>query len=229
MSTPSSPSAQFNNDTGILSSVMPNRGRTKFLRGVAILFLVFGGIGSMSVCIEVLLEFHARHSWPVAQGIVIAQEVKSNQDIPGNLSRHTNYWVEYEVRFGVPAGRCLTGTIYGDGRDPMPCWGIVRTRVTDSPKTAHEWLSHHLRNSTVEVLHDPTGPGIKIANESLWLVYPWQRILVMFVWMGFFLASFNMTQRRLRYLERLPEDYDASLPTSSRPAQPDDSVELKLS
>jgi hypothetical protein len=228
MSTPSS-SLPIDRDNGILASVMPNRGRTKFLRGAAGLFLIFGVIGSISVGVDALLEFHARHSWPIAQGIVIAQEVKSNQDVPANLSRHTTYWAEFEVRFSVPADQCLTGTIYDNEREPMRCGGIIRTRPTDSPRTAYSWLSRHLRNSAVGILHDPNGPDIKIAGESRWLVYRWDKVLVVFVWVAVFLPSFLITQRRLRYLQMLPEDYDASPPASSPPAGPDDLIDLKLS
>ena len=228
MSTPSSP-LPFDNDNGIVASAMPNRGRTKFLRGVAGLFLIFGVMGSISVGVEALVEFHARHSWPIAQGIVIMQDVKSNQDLPGNLSRHTTYWAEFEVRFSVPADHCLTGEIYDNDGDPMRCGGVIRTRPTDSPRTAYDLLSHHLRNSSVAILHDPSGPDIRIAGESPWLVYRWDKVLVMFVWMAFFLPFFIITQRRLRYLQTLAEDYDASPPASSPPAGPDDLIDLKLS
>ena len=104
MSTPSVPSSQPVNDTGILDPLMPNRGRTEFLRGVALLFLGIGVLGCLSVGASVLSEFHARHSWPVAQDLVIGEDVKSNKGRRGNITRYTNYRVEYEVRFGVPAG-----------------------------------------------------------------------------------------------------------------------------
>src|SRR6266404_3734769 len=165
---PSVPSSQPVNDTGFLATLMPNRGRTLFLRGVARLFLVIGILGCLSVGARVYLEFHARHSWPVAQGAVVAKDLKSNKGSPGNLSRYTSYWIEYEVRFGVPADQCLTGTISSDDREPLPCWGIVRTRSTDSPATAYEWLKRHPLNSAVEILHDLNGPNIKIAGESPW-------------------------------------------------------------
>src|SRR5579862_5485030 len=85
-------SSQPVNDIGFLAQLMPNRGRARFLRGVARLFLAIGILGSISVGASVFLEFHARHSWPVAQGVVVAKDVKTNKDIPGNLKRRTNYW-----------------------------------------------------------------------------------------------------------------------------------------
>jgi hypothetical protein len=228
VSTPSGPLSQPVNDTGFLTQLMPNRGRTRFLRGVALFFLVIGVLGCLSVGASVISEFHARHSWPVAQGLVIAKDVKSSKDRPGNTIRYTKYWVEYEVRFGVPASQCLTGTIYGDEREPLPCWGIARTRSTDSWATANAWLSRHPLNSAVGILHDPDGPNIKIVGESSWVVYPWTGILGMFGWTAFFLTFLNVAQRRLKFLETLPEDYDVSPPPSRRP-RPDDLIDLKLS
>ena len=229
MSIPSVRSSQPVDDNGFLAQLMPNRGRARFLRGVARLFLAIGILGSISVAARVNSEFHARHSWPVAQGVVTAKDVKSNKDMPGNLNRRTNYWIEYEVRFAVPAGQCLTGTIYGDEREPLPCWGIARTRSTDSSATAYQWLMRHPLNSDVGILHDPAGPKIKIVGEPFWLVYPVTEILGMSGWVAFFLGFLHVTQRRLQFLETLPDDYDASPPPASQPPRPDDVIDMKLS
>ena len=226
---PSVRSSQPVDDNGFLAQLMPNRRRAQFLRGVARLFLAIGILGSISVGARVISEFHARHSWPVAQGVVTAKDVKSNKDSPGNLSRPTNYWIEYEVRFALPAAQCLTGTISGDEREPLPCWGIARTRSTDSSATAYQWLMRHPLNSAVGILHDPAGPNIKIAGESFWLVYPVKGILGMSGWVAFFLGFLHVTQRRVQFLETLPDDYDASPPPASKPPGPNDLIDMKLS
>jgi len=228
MATPSLPSSQPVNESAFFRVLMPNRGRTRFLRGAVLLFLAFGALGSLSVTVRVLSEFYARHRWPVAQGVVTAAEVKSYTG-PSSRDHVTHHFVEYEVRFAVPADQCLTGTIYGDEREPLPCWGIVRTRSTDSSATANAWLERHRLNSSVGVLHDPSGPEVKIVGESPWLVYPVKGILTMSAWMAFFLTFLNITQRRLQFLETLPEDYDASPPPSSQPPGPNDLIDLKLS
>jgi Protein of unknown function (DUF3592) len=227
MSTPSLPSSQPVNENAFFSVLMPNRGRTRFLRGAVLIFLAFGVLGCLFVTVGVLSEFYARHRWPVAQGVVTAAEVKSYTG-PSSRDHVTHYFVEYEIRFAVPADECLTGTIYGDEREPLPCWGIVRTRSTDSSATANAWLQRHRLNSAVGVLHDPTGPDVKIVGESPWLVYPVKGISIMSAWMAFFLTFLNITQRRLQFLETLPEDYDAS-PPSSQPPGPNDLIDLKLS
>src|SRR6267378_1317384 len=228
MSTPSLPSSQPVNENTFFNVLMPNRGRTRFLRGAILLFLAFGALGSLSVTVRVLSEFYARHRWPVAQGVVTAAEVKSYTG-PSSRDHVTHHFVEYEVRFAVPADQCLTGTIYGDEREPLICSGIVRTRSTDSSTTANAWLERHRLNSSIGVLHDPNGPDVKIVGESPWLVYPVKGILTMSAWMAFFLTVLKITQRRLQFLETLPEDYDASPPPSSQPPGPNDLIDLKLS
>src|ERR1700746_456107 len=84
---PSIRSSQPVDDGGFLAQLMPNRGRARFLRGVARLFLAIGILGSISVGARVILEFHARHSWPVAQGVVTAKDVKSKKEMPGHINR----------------------------------------------------------------------------------------------------------------------------------------------
>jgi len=228
MSTPSLPSSQPPNDSNFFTVLMPNQGRTRFLRGVILFFLVVGALGCLSVGVRVLSEFHARHNWPVAQGQVTAVDEKSYTG-PSSRDHVTHYFVEYEVRFAVPAEQCLTGTTLVNDGEPPSCVGIVRTRSTDSSATANEWLTRHPLNSAVGILHDPNGPDVKIVGESSWLVYPVKGILTMSGWMAFFLTFLNITQRRLRFLETLPEDYDASPPPSSEPPGPNDLIDLKLS
>ena len=218
MSTPSFPSSRQVNENTFFDVLMPNLGRTRFLRGAVLLFLAFGALGCLSVTVRVLSEFYARHRWPVAQGVVTAAEVKSYSG-PSSRDHVAHYFVEYEVRFAVRADQCLTGTIYGDEREPLPCWGIVRTRSTDSSATANAWLERRRLNSPVGILHDPTGPDVKMVVESAWLVYPVKGILTMSAWMAFFLTFLNITQRRLQFLETLPEDLrrvSAALITTSR-------------
>jgi hypothetical protein len=210
---------------GFYSALMPNRGKTRFLRGVIRFFLVVGVILCLSVGIKIFAEFHARHSWLITQGEILAAHL--NKFYAGSGRQHyPNYYVEYEVRFAVPVNECLTGTISSNALEHFPCWGTVRTRNTSSELTANDWLMRYPLNSSVRILHDPHGSGVKIAGESPWLAYPWTEISVTFAWMAFFLTFFNITQRRLQYLETLPDDYDESLP---QPPRPNDLIDLKLS
>ncbi len=114
--------------------------------------------------------------------------------------------------------------MYGE-QDPMPCAGLVRTRSSDSPHTVYQWLTHgHALNARVQVLHDPNGPGVKIAGESAWLVYRWDKIFTLGGLLIFFFVAHAVVQRRLVYLETLPESYTARPQTG-----PDRPIDLKLS
>jgi uncharacterized protein DUF3592 len=218
-------------DNGFLVQLLPNRGRARFLRGFIWIFLAVGVLAGLSLIWDVYADLHARHTWPVADGEVVSASQKDSKGVPGATSteKHTRYWVEYEVRFAVLADQCKTGTVSADEQDSMPCWGIVRTRSTSSPYTVYDWLIHgYPRNSHVQILHNPNGPEVKIAGESAWLVYRWDKIFLMSGWLAFFLTFHTIVQRRLEYLETLPEDYDAFPSRSSPQPGPDDLVDLKL-
>src|SRR6476661_9775923 len=216
MSTSSFPSSQPANDSNFFTALMPNQGRTKFLRSAILLFLGCGALAWIVIAVRTFSEFHARHSWPVAQGYVTAVKVKSYTG-PSSRDHVSHYFVEYEVRFALPAEQCLTGTTFVIDGEPPLCEGIARTRTTDSETLANSWFERHRFNPPVGVLHDPNGPGVKIVGEPAYLVYPWKEIFGMSGWMIFFGTFFIITQRRLRYLETLPENYDVSPPSQSQP------------
>lgn len=131
-----------------MAVLMPNRGRAMFLRGVVLLFLFVGALGCLSIVMRVLSEFHARHNWPVAQGLVTAANVKSFRG-PSSRDRVEHYFVEFEIRFAVPAEQRLTGTSFVKDPDPPSCVGIVRTCSTNSHALANTWLGRHSINSVV--------------------------------------------------------------------------------
>jgi hypothetical protein len=208
--------------------LMPNRGRTRFLRTAILLFLAGGTLGWIAIAARVFSELHARHSWPVAQGYVTDVHVKSYTG-PSLRDHVSHYFVENEVRFAVPAEQCLTGTTLVMDRHLPLCVGIARTRTTSSEALANSWFERHRFNEAVGVLHDPNGPGVKIVGEPAYLVYPWKEIFGMSAWMIFFLTLLVITQRRLRYLETLPENYDAPPPSQSPLSRADDLINMKLS
>ena len=198
------------------------------MRAAILVFLAGGAVAWVAIAARVFSEFHARHGWPVAQGYVTAVNVRSYTG-PSSRDRVSHYFVEYEVRFAVPAEQCLTGTTFViDGKPPL-CEGIARTRTTDSEALANSWGERHRFNPPVEVLHDPNGPRVKIVGEPAYLVYPWKEIFGMSGWMIFFLTFLIITQRRLEYLDTLPENCDASAPTQSQLPRNDDLTNLKLS
>jgi hypothetical protein len=206
---------------------MPNRGSAKFLRRAILLFLLIGAIGCLFLVARVLSEFHARHSWPVAPGRVTAATLKSYRG-PSIRDHVDHYFVEYEVSFAVPTEQCLTGTTFVIDREPPACVGTVRTRTTNSAALANTWLERHSPNSSVDVLHDPNGPGVKIVGEPASLVYPVRDMGIMSGWVIFFLIFLSVTQRRLEYLNSLPDNYDSSPSAAPQPPAGEDLIDLKL-
>ena len=51
---------------GFYRALMPNRGKTRFLRGVIRFFLLVGIIICLSAGTKIFAEFHARHSWLIS-------------------------------------------------------------------------------------------------------------------------------------------------------------------
>jgi hypothetical protein len=227
MDIPDAASLQVEKDSKLFSVLMPNRGRARFLRGVILPFLFFGVVGCLSVGTKVWLEFHARHSWPIAPGQMTAATVKTFTG-PSTRDHVYHYYVEYEVRFAVPVEQCRTGTTFVSERDPVACVGTARTRTTNSGALANAWLERYLPNASIEVLHDPNGPGVKIVGEPASIVYPVREIVIVSAWMAIFLICLNITQRRLEYLKTLPEDFDSSQPSPPPPGGNNDLVDLKL-
>jgi hypothetical protein len=228
MATPNVSSFYLADDNTFFTAILPNRGRTRFVRAAILLFLAVGALGWVAITARVFSEFHARHSWPDAQGYVTDVKVRSYTG-PSSSDHVPHYYVEYEVRFAVPIEQCLTGTTFILDQKPPLCEGIARTRTTNSQALANTWFERHRFNAAVGVLHDPNGPRVKIAGEPVSLVYPWREISGMSGWMIFFGTFFIITQRRLRYLETLPENYDSSQPFQSPPPRDDDLIDMKLS
>jgi len=211
-------------DSGIIAQILPNRGTAGFFRWIIRIFLAIFLLAAMVQAWDIYAELHVRRTWPVANGQIVSVTQRDSKGFPGYANKRTRYWVEYEVRFAVPASQCKTGAIHGE-TDSMTCSGIVRTRSTDSPSAAYQWLNQGYRlNSHVQVLHDPNGPGVKIAGESAWLVYRWDKICTLGGLLAFFLIAHAVVQRRLEYLETLPEKYTAPPQTG-----PDGPIDLKLS
>ena len=211
-------------DTGVMAQLLPNRGQTRFFRLVIRIFLGVFLLAALSQAWDIYSELHARQTWPGAPGEIVSATQRDSKGVPGNASKRTRYWLEYEVRFAVPVEQCRTGRIYGE-QDPMPCAGIIRTRSTDSPATVFQWLIHgHALHSRVQVLHDLNGPGVRIAGESAWLIYRWDKIFTLAGLLAFFFIGHTVVQRRLEYLETLPENYTAPPQTG-----PDGPIDLKIS
>ena len=168
----------------------------RVLRGVTAIFLAFGALAAAPIVWVVVADLHARHVWPHASGELIAISEQSSAGV-ARASRRTRYWVQFDVRYLVPAGRCRTGGAKDSGPGLIACTGTVRTRSTQSASTAGRWMRDTFQLRAVDVLYDPEGSEIKIAGEPVWLRYQWDAIGALVIWFVVFGGIFAVSQRRL--------------------------------
>ena len=113
MSTPNISAPEPADGNGFLAQLLPNRGRARFLRVFIRIFLAVGVIGGLSLIWDVYADFHARHTWPVADGEVLSASQKSfKRDSGGN-----QYGKAHEVLGGIRSEICCAGRSMQDGHN----------------------------------------------------------------------------------------------------------------
>lgn len=213
-----------------MSTLFPNTAYVRLWRVVVRLFLFFGAIAALQQLWGIASEIHARYSWPTAPGAIVSAHIEDDNEMAGKIidSRHTHYWMEYEVRFAVSEDQCRTGAFYGGPGMSMPCAGKVRTRSTRSQQQIWQWMrAPSISGHSVTVLHNPNGPEIKIAGSSVWIFYPWTNSVLAFVLVIGFSILHAFLQRRLKYLESHPETQTS--PAETRPPDENELTSLDLS
>ena len=195
--------------SGWLTAIFPNSGYARLLKVVAGIFLAAGIFGLADRIVTIGVDLHARHTWPSTDGEIVSAKQSDDHSNPSfrvSLSSRTRYWVEYEVRFAIPDGQCRTGIIYTGRSETMSCYGVIRTRSTQSTSRSYAWLIHgyHVAER-VRVLYNPDGPEIKIAGESIWLRYNVEWLVLNILWVFVFLLFYAFANSRLAYFRSHPE------------------------
>jgi hypothetical protein len=214
-------------DPGLLARLMPNRTRAKFLGFAAWFSIAIGLLAGISALSAIFSSAYAHWHWPVVKGDILSYEEKSGER-PGSSNPHNVYWIEFRVEFDPGKLGCTTGNEWGVPK-ALSCIGVIRTLSTSSWTSAQSWIKRHPHNSLANFLYDPRTGRLRFADETVWDVCPQEDILILLVGGGFGLLLRVAVQRRLRFLGSMPEDYDASPPTSSNPSRPDELTDLKLS
>jgi hypothetical protein len=222
-------------DASLASKLIPNRAYARIWRGLAIFFLIIAAWASANPLGALFSELHARLRWSRVEGQVSSAVLKSaaeNRSPGGNPSIsafRTVYWVEFEVAFNSPAG-CRTG-IESAPASAMAfhCFAEIRTIPSRSPTKSYDWVRNHGQGSPVQLLYDSRGPGVKLADQSLFDALPWNKLIGALAMVAFGFAALTAAQRRLRELAYLPKDQDLPAPPSSQEPRPDDLIDLKLS
>jgi hypothetical protein len=184
--------------------IVPDASRARLWTLVAGFFLIVGCLALSERVWTLAADWHARRTWPSADGEIVSGTQQDDSDLSrkvGSIRGRTRYWVEYHVRFAVPAERCRTGAISEAPSQPMPCQGVVRTRSTQSTAEVFQWFLHGYQvNQRVQVLWNPEGTGtsdIKIAGEPLSLWYNLDRLALSVLWVLGFGALWLFFRRRV--------------------------------
>ena len=222
---PTNAAPETGDDSVLLTNFMPNRTHARLWRFVARVFIGMGIVFGVQLLGALNAEIYARHHWPSAEAMVLKLDDKSGAQVGGHQT--TVYWMKIEVAFAVPVTQCKTGTYWVPSQ--FPCIGIISTLPTQSWAEAQTWLRRHPPSSSTQVRYDPLGPNIRFVDESLWDVYSWRKFVALLVLLILGVVLHRSAQRRLRYLETLPEDYDASPPPSPDEHGPNEIIDLKLS
>lgn len=189
--------------SALKAALMPNVAYARLWKLMAGIFLLAGVLALLERVWVLTSDIHARQTWPVADGQIVSAKQQDDSELPGRLRGHTRYWVEYEVRFAVPAERCRTGIIYEGPGDSMPCHGIVQTRSTQSTAEVFQWFLHGLHvNEPVKVHWNPEGTAsteVKIAGESIWLRYNFGRLIFSVIWVLGFGTLYLYSRREIVY------------------------------
>ena len=219
--------------SGWVTTLFPNSGHAHLLKLMAGFFLAAGMFGFANHVATIFADLHARRTWPSADGTIVSANQTDDDTNPSSkvsLSDRKRYWVEYEVSFAVPEDQCRTGIIYTSPSETMPCHGIIRTRSTQSTYRAYAWLIHGYHvNERVRVLHNPNGPEIKIAGESIWLRYNTDRLILNALWVLVFFGLYAFAGRRLAYFRSNPKAETASTQPGSLADDRDRLTDLDLS
>jgi hypothetical protein len=206
------------------SALFGNEGNARMWRALSGLFLAVGVLALLIHIWDVFADLRARRNWPITDGEIVSAQQRDDSDLSlktGSISSRTRYWIEYEVRFAVPQDRCMNGISYsGPSGSGTSCSGIVRTRSTQSAHKCYQWLIHgYYPNEPVKVLYNPNGADIKIAGESIWLRFNFDRLTVDVLWVLAFGVLYAFSQHRLHYLENHPETKIAQTDPQSRDKQ----------
>jgi hypothetical protein len=213
------------------STLFGNAGYCRLWKLVAAVFLIAGIVGLLDHAWTISSDLEARRTWPSAQGEILSAEQRDDSKLSsksGSLSNRTRYWVEYEVRFALPEEQCRSGIVYENPTGSVTCSGFVRTRSTQSTRQAFDWLLHgYSLNQPVTVLYDPNGPEIKIADQSIWLRYNFERLIGNVLWVIVFFSLYVFARGRLEYFKTHPQA--ETVPTGQDPTDKYKLTSLDLS
>ena len=119
------------------------------------------------------------HQWPAASATVYSMREESREVRP-NSTRQRNFqvfWMEFLVVLDLPQGQCPGSMVPLTSEEPQ-CTGTVKTPEVKSRADALDWVKRHPRGSKVTVHYDPQSDRIAFGGESIFNIYPWDKITI---------------------------------------------------
>jgi hypothetical protein len=160
----------------MLSSITPTQ--TKGLRAGGYFLLLIGLLSALG-WLGVIWEYYVmEHQWPAASATVYSIREDSREVRPSS-TRQRNFqvfWMEFLVVLDLPQGQC-PGSMVPLTSEQAQCTGTVKTPEVKSRADAIEWVRRHPRGSKVIVHYDPQGERMAFGGESIFSIYPWNKII----------------------------------------------------
>lgn len=212
-------------NSAFLAQLIPDRVRAKFMRFAAWFCITVGLLAGVSALQKIAFAAYAHSHWAMVRGDILSYAEKRGER-PGSHT-HDVYWIEFRVEFDPGTLGCTTGAYWGVPKE-FSCIGSINTLSASSWRSSQQWISRHPPNSTASFLYEPASGRLRFADETVGDVCPPENIVILLVASGFGLLLLFAVRRRMRFLQTMPEDYQApSAPSGG--SDPNQMTDLNLS
>jgi hypothetical protein len=158
------------------SSITPQQATG--LRAAGYLAFLIGLLSALGWMNVVRQDYVMEHQWPSASATVYSMRENSREVRPAS-TRQRNYqvfWMEFLVVLDLPQGQCPGSMVPLTTQEPQ-CTGTVKTPEVKSRADAVEWVRRHPQGSKVIVHYDPQSQRMAFGGESIFNIYPWNKIV----------------------------------------------------
>ena len=159
------------------SSITP--AQASGLRAAGYLAVFIGLMSALGWINVIRQDYVMEHQWPAASATVYSIRENSREFKPVS-TRQRNYqvfWMEFLVILDLPQGQCPGSMVPLTSQEPQ-CTGTVNTPEVKSRADALDWVRRHPRGSKVTVHYDPQSDRMAFGGESIFNVYPWDKITI---------------------------------------------------
>jgi hypothetical protein len=161
----------------MLSSITPQQAQGFRIGGYFALFVAF--LTSISWIVVIHEDYVIEHQWPAASATVYSMR-ENSRDVKPASTRQRNYqvfWMEFLVVLDLPQNQCPGSMVPLTTQEPQ-CTGTVKTPEVRSRADAVDWVRRHPRDSKVIVHYDPQSERMAFGGESVFNIYPWDKITI---------------------------------------------------